>query len=244
MRMTGDASPADDYAAQTAAFLDCLVERLDPAADPQAFPDLLTSLSWTNDDNGHAIELVRRGWLRTGDRARATIAMAMTETFPGGTRDELAGNVSAAADRFPELREQAEAILERWDAQIEPKRRGAGTTGSAEPVAPPPAGQPMTIADTLAFIAEHPAAEAPPKFLSEIIDELLPCLRADAQAEVFAVRDRWLGSDDDWRVAIAVWMEVPGPGESTEDLVRRRTDAIARVPRVAAGDDGWKWTRW
>lgn len=241
MRMT-----EDDYVARTETFLDCLIDRLDPESDVQAFPDLLTSLSWTNDDNGHAIELVRRAWLREGDRTRAALALALTETFPGNSRDELVTNLTAAVTRYPELRDAAQAFLERWDAQVEPKRSSAGAPAAAPASAAdrPPARsatQPMTTAQAAEFIADHPAPNAPPTFLSEIIDELLPCLRADAQAELFAVRDAWLAGDDEWRAAIAAWMETPAPGETPDALAARRAEVVARLPRVAVADNAQKW---
>jgi hypothetical protein len=251
--MTDDDST---YTARTEALLDCLIDRLDPDADPQAFPDLLTSLSWTNDDNGHAIELVRRRWLREGDRTRAALALALTESFPGGTREELVANVRAAADRFPELDGAAQAFIERWDAQVEPRRQAAaGSAGEASTSDAAAQGgsvawesaagtvPAMTLAQAAEFIADHPADNAPPKFLAEIFDELLPCLRAEARAELFAVRDAWIVGEDEWRAAIAAWMDTPAPGESADLLAARRAEVVARFPRVAAGDDGWKWSR-
>lgn len=240
MRMIDD----DEHTARTEAFLDCLIDRLDPDADPQAFPELLESLSWTNDDNGHAIEQVRRAWLRSGDRVRATLSLALTGTFPGDTRDDLVTNVTAAVARYPELREAAESFIERWDAQVEPKRQASTGRPPAAPSSTPSATEAMTMAQAADFIADHPAPNAPPVFLAEILDELLPCLRGDAQAELFAVRDAWIGGDDEWRAAVAAWMAVPAPGETADTLTERRAEVIARFPRVAVGDDMQKWERW
>lgn len=241
MRMTDDDGHGD-YTARTEAFLDCLVDRLDPDIDPQAFPDLLTSLSWTNDDNGHAIETVRRIWLREGDRTRAAIALALTETFPGDTRDEIVANVRAAASRYPELQGAAQAFVERWDARGGRGGEGDGGSGGREAEGGGRV-EVMTMAEAVELVADHPADNAPPKYISEIFDELLPCLRADAQGEVFVVRDAWIAGEDAWRAAIAAWMETPAPGETADTLTARRAEAIARLPRVAAGDDGWKWSR-
>jgi hypothetical protein len=233
----------DAYAAQTAAFLDCLIERLDPEADPQAFPGFLESLTWTNDDNGHAVERVRREWLRTGDRTRATLALALSGTYPGRTRDELVANVSAAAERFPQLQARAQELIGSWDTHIEPKRRQADSSAVPAPTpAPIAASAAMTMTDAVEFIADHTADAAPPKFAAELIDELLPCLRDNAQAQVFAVRDAWSASDDEWRVGIAAWMEVPAPGEAEGEIARRRAAAAARFPRIAVGDSDLKWS--
>lgn len=260
MRMTDDDG---DYTARTEAFLNCLIDRLDPDADPQAFPDLLTSLSWTNDDNGHAIELVRRTWLRAGDRTRAAVALALTETFPGDTRDELVANVQAAASRYPELNGAAQAFVERWDARGGAGRgaggtaagvtassgvghsgsEGGGDNGGGDGGGDRTQARAMTMAEAAEFVADHPADNAPPKYISELFDELLPCLRADAQAEVFGVRDAWIVGEDEWRAAIAAWMETPAPGETADMVTARRAQVAARLPRVAAGDDGWKWSR-
>jgi len=249
MRMTDDDG---DYTARTEAFLDALIDRLDPDAHPHAFPDLLTSLSWTNDDNGHAIEVVRRKWLREGDRTRAALALALTETFPGDTRDELVANVQAAASRYPELDGAARAFVERWDARGGVGRGagaaassgdGGGDDGDGGGDSGGDPAQAMTLAQAAEFVADHPADNAPPKYISELFDELLPCLRADARAELFDVRDAWIVGEDEWRAAIAAWMETPAPGETADMVTARRAEVVARLPRLAAGDDGWKWSR-
>lgn len=58
---------------------------------------------------------------------------------------------------------------------------------------------PMSLARAVEFIADHPGPNAPPKFLSEIIDELLPCLTAEAQAEIHIARHpRVATADGNW----------------------------------------------
>jgi hypothetical protein len=208
----------DGLAARTEAFLDCLRLRRDPAAEPRAFPDLVATLSWTNDDNGHALERVRERWLREGDLGRTGLAFEMNDVYPGRGRAEILANLTAAVARFPQFRARAEAVLEHWDARRfgEPGREPAFAVLAWDP-APP-----MALAEAVEFIADHPAPNAPPKFLAEIVDELLPCLTAAAQAEIHAVCDAWASGPDEWRAAIAVSMEVPAPGRTSADLARRR----------------------
>ena len=224
----------DGYTAQTEAFLDCLRVRRDPAANPRAFPDLLGTLAWTNDDNGHTLERVRERWLREGDLGRTELAFAMNDVYPGRTRAEILANVTAAVERYPQFRAEADKILENWDGRHRPEPPEEPFQVLEWDPAPP-----MTLAGAVEFIADHPGANGPPKHFSEIIDELLPCLAAEAQAEIHAVCDAWAVGDDDWRAAIAAWMEVPAPGRTKADLVRRREEVIARFSRVARADNYW-----
>jgi hypothetical protein len=179
----------------------------EPTAEPRAFADLLGSLAWTNDDNGYALGRVRERWLREGDLARTELAFAMDDAYPGRSRAEIDANLTAAVARFPQFREQAETVLEHWDAQ----RRRFGSEPEQVPafaVLAWDSAPPMTLAEAAEFIAAHPAPNAPPKYLAEIIDELLPCLTASAQAEIHAVCDAWAAGGDEWRAAIAGRMEV------------------------------------
>lgn len=196
----------DDYAARTEAFLDCLRAERDPCADPRALPDLLATLAWTNDDNGHALERVRERWMREGDLARTELAFALADVYPGRTRAEVAANVKAAAERFPRFRAQAESILAQWDDRI--PANPAGPEPEPWVLAWDPA-PPMSLAEAVEFIADHPAPTAPPSYLAEILDELLPCLIPEAQAEIHAVADAWAAGPDEWRAAIAASMQVP-----------------------------------
>ena len=201
---------ADGYAAQTEAFLNCLRERLDPMANPRAFPDLIATLSYTNDDNGHHLERVRQRWLREGDLERTAIAFELDYVYPGRSRAEIFANVMGAAERFPQFRDRAEAVLASWDdheAQYPSSKPDPEFRVLSWDPAPP-----MSLVEATEFIADHPAPNAPPKFLAEIIDELLPCLTVEAQAEIHAVCDAWAGGSDEWRAAIAASMEVPGLG--------------------------------
>lgn len=191
-----------DHAAQTEAFLDCLRVRRDPAADARALPDLLGTLGWTNDDNRHALELVRERWLREGDFDRTELAFAMDDVFPGRTRAEIHANVTAAARRFPQFDGKARTILEHWDARARPTadqdpESDAAFQGLAWDPAPP-----ISMAEAMDFIVDHPAPNAPPTYLAEIVDELIPCLTAEARAEIHAVCDAWAAGPDAWRAAI------------------------------------------
>ncbi|MBR7833391.1 hypothetical protein KDL01_08950 [Actinospica durhamensis] len=195
-----------DLTAQTEAFLDCLRVRRDPAADARALPDLLGTLSWTNDDNGHALELVRERWLREGDLDRTELAFAMDDVFPGRTRAEILMNLTAATRRFPQFDEKARVILEHWDARARPaadqvldqvQESDAAFRELAWDPLPP-----MSVVEAMEFIVDHPAPNAPPTYLAEIVDELLPCLTAQAQAEIHVVCDDWAAGADAWRAAI------------------------------------------
>jgi hypothetical protein len=165
---------------------------------------------------------VRLRWLREGDRDRTQLAFEMDSAYPGRTLAEIVGNVMAAAERFPQFRAKAETIIEHWDAHIERRRQqqpepqpqsaaagsGPDSGSGSEPASwswalswdPAP---PMSLAEAMAFIADHPAPNAPPKYLAEIMDELLPCLIAAAQVEIHAVCDAWAAGPDEWRAAIA-----------------------------------------
>ncbi len=148
----------DGYTAQTEAFLDTLRRHRDPSADPRAFPDLIATLGWTNDDNGEALELVRCRWLREGDLERTELAFAMDYVYPDRSRAQVSANVMAAAE---------------------------------------------------------------------------------AQAEIHAVCDAWAAGPDEWRAAIAAWMELPAPGRTATELTSCRAEVIARFPRAAKADYRW-----
>lgn len=221
------------YAAQTEAFLDALLRHRDRTAQLQGLADLLATLVWTNDDNGHHLQEARCRWLREGDLERTELAFAMDDVYPGYTRGQILANVSAAAERFPQFHPKAREILEHWDAAHPGERTESTAPATSFTWEPAP---PMSIARAAEFIADHPAPNAPPKFLSEIIDELLPCLTPVARAELHAACEAWAAGDDEWRAGIAAWMETPAPGQTEEDLLRRRAAVVARFPRAAKGE--------
>jgi hypothetical protein len=205
----------------TAVVLDYLADRLAADLDPQAFADLLDSLSWSVDDNGRQIEATRARWLREGDRVRTHVAALMSDAFPGRTREDVVGNLGAAAARFPELRARTDTIIEHWDrTHPEPPRSSPPeTAGTPDPGREVDRGAPeVTMAAALAFLAEHRAPNMPPEFMAENLDDLVRCLSAEAAREVFDICDTWSAGGDPWRAAAADGMTVhrgAGPSGSS-----------------------------
>jgi hypothetical protein len=84
-----------------------------PNLPPEALADVFDLLGWCLDDNGHSLFTVREAWLRSQDKPRVQIALAMKESFPFDSAEEMESVFREISGRWPDLRETCDAIAER-----------------------------------------------------------------------------------------------------------------------------------
>ena len=84
---------------------------------PAALATVLDELVWTMDDNGKEIHTALRQWIDSGDLGRARIALAQQSVFLYPTRGAMIDAFARLCSRFPELRQDCDEIIARWDMQ-------------------------------------------------------------------------------------------------------------------------------
>jgi hypothetical protein len=77
---------------------------------PDALADVFDRLIWCLDDNGESITQVQEKWLRSGDRGRVEIALAMDEVFPFKDAVAMTAALDDISSRWPELGARCEQI--------------------------------------------------------------------------------------------------------------------------------------
>jgi len=97
----------------------------------------------------------------------------------------------------------------------------------------------MSIADVMDFLVDRRAASLPPDGLAEIVTSMAWSL--DEKANVLPVARSWLHGDDEYRAAVALWIDAFFPADSREGLVALAEDMEARFPALA--DRAREWIR-
>lgn len=84
--------------------------------------DVLERLLWILAD-GDEILRVRKAWLEDEeDLEKVRVALAMSETFPYDSREEMASQLLRLTIRWPALQATCDAMLEAWDQQHSGRR--------------------------------------------------------------------------------------------------------------------------
>lgn len=89
-----------------------LVKNCVPNLPPYAIAEVFDRLIWCLSDNGEGILNVRKDWLSGDDFFKVKVALAMTETYPYETRDEMVSKFNEIKEKWPMLKEQCDKILE------------------------------------------------------------------------------------------------------------------------------------
>ncbi|MEU9506509.1 hypothetical protein AB0D32_09555 [Micromonospora sp. NPDC048170] len=95
----------------------------------------------------------------------------------------------------------------------------------------------MNIEQVMNFLVEHRAANLPPEALAEVFTSLSWCL--DSEANVVAIARSWLKGDDEYRVAVSLWMDDIFPADSRQDLVALAADIHTRFPALSERASAW-----
>ena len=91
-----------------------------PSLPPQALADVFDQLIWCMADNGEALLKVREDWLRSNDKPRVEIALAMNETYPFDDASEMEAVFSQISEKWPELSARCRQLMA---ARNEPDRK-------------------------------------------------------------------------------------------------------------------------
>ncbi len=79
--------------------------------------DLLERMLWLLAD-GEEVLRVRKSWLEhETDFEKVRVALAMSETFPYDSREEMTAQFTSLTRRWPTLKSTCDAMLETWDVQ-------------------------------------------------------------------------------------------------------------------------------
>ncbi len=104
--------------ATTKAFIEHLWSRRAPNLPAEALADVLDRLVWCLADNGAEVLQVRDEWLAGDDLGKIRVALAMSEVFPAGTREELVALCARLSTRCPEVSPRCDELLRGWDQQF------------------------------------------------------------------------------------------------------------------------------
>ncbi|MEV6376668.1 hypothetical protein [Micromonospora musae] len=97
----------------------------------------------------------------------------------------------------------------------------------------------MEIEHVMNFLVERRATNLPPEALAEVFTSLSWCL--DDATNVVTVARKWLRLDDEYRVAVSLWMDDVFPADSRQELVALAADIQVRFPALA--DRAFDWVR-
>jgi hypothetical protein len=84
---------------------------------PEALAEVFDRLIWCLADNGHELLQVRDSWLRSDDRSKIAVALAMDETFPFDGGDLMREELGRIATRWPEFADRCGEIVAAWHLQ-------------------------------------------------------------------------------------------------------------------------------
>lgn len=85
--------------------------------DKKVLANIYDRLIWIFDDNGAALNEVRREWLTGSDPGRVEIALLMQETFPFNDRVTVEQTLFKIQEKFPQYHQLCDAMLRNWDNQ-------------------------------------------------------------------------------------------------------------------------------
>ncbi|MFH8978022.1 hypothetical protein [Streptomyces sp. NPDC017890] len=98
----------------------------------------------------------------------------------------------------------------------------------------------MQVEDVMDFLVDRRAPDVVPGYISEQLLSMSWILRPDDVAAVIEVAKRWLTSDDQFRVAVAIGLEnetyLADSWEEISDLAEPMKE---RFPSMAADVDAW-----
>ena len=95
-----------------ARIMDTLYLHRAPNLPHTVLADIFDRLIWCLDDNGEALLKVRERWLSSGDRGRVDLALAMDETFPFGSAQQMKDALSRISAKWPDLEAQCNKLIE------------------------------------------------------------------------------------------------------------------------------------
>lgn len=95
----------------------------------------------------------------------------------------------------------------------------------------------IDIADVMDFLVERRAASLPPEGLAGIITAMAWSL--DERANVLPVARGWLDGDDEYRAAVALWIDDFFPADSRAGLVAIAEDMAKRFPALSERAREW-----
>lgn len=104
--------------ATTEIVMEFLFERRTPNLPPKGLAEVFDRLIWCMNDQGGEVLQVRKKWLKGYDLEKVRIALAMDEVFPCDSREGMVRLFTSIINRWPELYDECQAILERWDQQM------------------------------------------------------------------------------------------------------------------------------
>lgn len=82
------------------------------------YAEIFDRLIWLLNDNGTELLKVRTKWLESEEYEKVVIALEMGETFPYNNRQEMESRFSTIKEKWPELSERCNQLLEDWDKQF------------------------------------------------------------------------------------------------------------------------------
>lgn len=94
------------------------IENSAPNLPPEALAEVFDKLIWCLSDNGEGILEVRKEWIAGDDLFKVEVALAMTETFPYETREEMVIRFDEIVNKWPDLESRCSEILSEWDQQM------------------------------------------------------------------------------------------------------------------------------
>jgi hypothetical protein len=92
--------------------MDFLMSHRAPSLPPIALAEVFDRLIWCLADNGAALLQVRESWLRSEDRDRVEVALAMNETYPFTRFEDMRAALTRITSRWPDLEPRCAELLE------------------------------------------------------------------------------------------------------------------------------------
>ncbi|MGV9625563.1 hypothetical protein [Streptomyces sp. NPDC003487] len=98
----------------------------------------------------------------------------------------------------------------------------------------------MKVEDVMDFLVDHRAPNVVPGYISEQLLSMSWIIDADDVAGIIEVAKRWLKSDDQFRVAVAIGLENETYlADSWEEISELAEPLKERFPSMAADVDAW-----
>lgn len=97
---------------QIRTMMDFLYSQRVPGLPATALADVFDRLIWCLADQGTSLLQVRESWLKSDEKERVEIALAMNETYPFNDAREMAVTFGRITDRWPEFRSRCAELSE------------------------------------------------------------------------------------------------------------------------------------